>query len=114
MMIDNNGNIYIEGSMTRTLPDGSVWSGIPTSEQLEEWGFVEETPPAPHIYTENELIEVRMQEILDELRNTDYLALKAFEGEDMSDHPGWKEQRAALRIEYRQLEEQLNNLDTNT
>ena len=51
-----------------------------------------------------------MQEILDELRNTDYLALKAFEGEDMSDHLGWKEQRAALREEYRRLEEQLNNL----
>ncbi len=46
----------------------------------------------------------RMAEIQAELAATDYLALKAFEGEDMSEHEGWKERRAALRAEYRQLE----------
>ncbi len=47
----------------------------------------------------------RMAEIQAELAATDYLALKAFEGEDMSEHEGWKERRAALREEYRQLEQ---------
>ena len=46
----------------------------------------------------------RMKEILAELQATDYLALKAYEGEDMSEHPDWKENRASLRAEYRQLE----------
>ena len=50
-----------------------------------------------------------MSEILTELAQTDYLALKAFEGEDMTEHPEWKEHRAALREEYRQLESNLNN-----
>lgn len=48
--------------------------------------------------------QARMKEILAELEATDYLALKAFEGEDMSEHDGWRERRAALRAEYRQLE----------
>ena len=48
--------------------------------------------------------QARMKEILAELQATDYLALKAFEGEDMSEHPTWKEDRAALRSEYRKLE----------
>lgn len=47
----------------------------------------------------------RMAEIQAELAATDYLALKAFEGEDMSEHEGWRERRAALREEYRQLEQ---------
>lgn len=47
----------------------------------------------------------RMKAIQAELAATDYLALKAFEGEDMSEHEGWKERRAALREEYRQLEQ---------
>lgn len=50
--------------------------------------------------------KARMKEIQAELASTDYLALKDYEGEDMSDHPQWKEHRAALRAEYRQLEAQ--------
>lgn len=101
---------YYEGrSMTRRLDDGRIFAGVPNEEQLAEWGFeklVEPTPPEP---TEQELTQLRMSEILMELANTDYLALKAFEGEDMSEHPGWKEHRAALREEYRQLESNLNS-----
>lgn len=51
-----------------------------------------------------------MSEILTELAQTDYLALKAFEGEDMAEHPGWKEKRAALRTEYRQLESEIEEV----
>lgn len=53
--------------------------------------------------------QARMKEILAELQATDYLALKAYEGEDMGEHKGWKEKRAALRAEYRQLEAQESN-----
>lgn len=39
---------YHEGSsMTRRLDDGSLWSGVPTAEQLAEWGFEPYTPPVP-------------------------------------------------------------------
>lgn len=96
---------YYEGrSITRRLDDGRIFAGVPTEEQLTEWGFEPYTPPAAPALTEQELKQLRMSEILMELANTDYLALKAFEGEDMSEHPGWKEHRAALRTEYRQLE----------
>ena len=100
---------YYEGrSMTRHLTDGSLWSGVPTAEQLAEWGF-EPYVPTTHISTEDEIREQRMQEILDELSATDYLAIKAYEGEDMSEHEGWKEHRAELRAEYRRLENELAN-----
>ena len=85
---------------------GTLWSGVPSVEQLAEWGYevVEETPYVP---TENDLKRQRMAEIIAELQATDYLALKAFEGEDMSGHLGWKEHRAELREEYRRLESEL-------
>lgn len=95
------GEYYYEGrSMTKRLNDGRIFAGVPTEQELAEWGFEPYTPPVPQI----DVREQRMQEILAELAETDYLALKAFEGEDMSEHPGWKEHRAALRTEYRQLE----------
>ena len=96
---------YYEGrSMTRILDDGSLWSGVPTIKELTDWGF------EPYVHpTDDEIRELRMQEILKELDATDYLALKAFEGEDMSEHLGWKEQRATLRREYRQLEQENSN-----
>ena len=102
---------YYEGrSITRRLDDGRIFAGVPTEQQLAEWGFeelVEPTPPEP---TQQELKQLRMSEILTELAQTDYLALKAFEGEDMAEHPGWKEKRAALRTEYRQLESEIEEV----
>ena len=101
---------YYEGrSITRRLDDGRIFAGVPTEQQLAEWGFEECVEPIPPEPTDQELKQLRMSEILMELANTDYLALKAFEGEDMSEHPGWKEHRSALREEYRQLELNLNN-----
>lgn len=39
---------YYEGrSMTRQLEDGSLFSGIPTEEQLLSWGFEEYVEPTP-------------------------------------------------------------------
>lgn len=97
---------YNEGqSLTRRVDNG-VFSGIPSEEQLRAWGF-EEVVPTPYTPTEEDLKRQRMTEIQSELASTDYLALKAFEGEDMSEHPTWKEDRAALRAEYRRLESEV-------
>ena len=42
------GEYYYEGrSMTRKLEDGKLFSGVPTAEQLAEWGFEPYTPPVP-------------------------------------------------------------------
>ena len=42
---------YYEGrSITRRLDDGRIFAGVPTEQQLAEWGFeelVEPTPPEP-------------------------------------------------------------------
>lgn len=99
------GKQYIEGHALTWEKDGVLFSGIPSAEQLEEQGYEPYTPPVTAEPTQEELARQRMAEIQMELAQTDYLALKAYEGEDMSEHEGWKEHRAALRAEYRELED---------
>lgn len=41
---NNTGKMYYAGSITINR-NGVLFSGIPTSEQLTEWGFVEYIPP---------------------------------------------------------------------
>lgn len=95
-------------SMTRRLEDGSVFSGIPTAEQLEAWGFEEWTPtPAPEPTEEEQEREEwrqRLREIEEELRGMDYLTSKYVDGEDMSQYGDWQGRRKALRQEYRDIE----------
>lgn len=106
---------YNEGeSITLTLENGSVFSGIPTEEQLREWGFEEWTPtPAPEP-TEEELERQRLQnrliEIEEELKSMDYLTSKYIDGEDMTQYGDWQSVRRQLRQEYREIEDSLNNL----
>ena len=39
---------YYEGrSITRRLDNGYLFAGVPTEQQLEEWGFEPYTPPVP-------------------------------------------------------------------
>ena len=78
----------------------------PTEKMLLEAGY-EPYEEQVTIYdpTEEDKRQQRMAEIQAELAATDYIALKAFEGEDMSEHEGWKEKRKALREEYRRLEQ---------
>ena len=106
---DSQGHTYSGGSIT-TFVNGVLFSGTPSAAQLESWGYVLQPEPEPYVPTEEDIKRDRMAAIQSELQATDYLALKAYEGEDMSDHPGWKERRAALRVEYRELEEELNNV----
>lgn len=45
---DKTGEYYYEGrSMTRRLDDGRIFAGVPTEQQLAEWGFEPYTPPMP-------------------------------------------------------------------
>ena len=98
---------YNEGtSLTRKL-ENSVFSGIPSEEQLGEWGFEEYIPPTPKEPTEEEIAErerqQRMSAILSELQSMDYLTSKYIDGEDMSQYGDWQEKRKQLREEYREL-----------
>ena len=97
---------YYEGrSITRRLDDGRIFAGVPTSQQLAEWGFEPYTPPVPQV----DVREQRMQEILAELSSMDYLTSKYIDGEDMTEYGDWQDRRKALREEYRELEQETSN-----
>lgn len=45
---EKTGEYYYEGrSMTRRLDNGYIFAGVPTEQQLAEWGFEPYTPPVP-------------------------------------------------------------------
>ena len=59
---------YNEGqSMTRRIPNG-VFAGVPTVEQLTEWGFVEYVAPTP---TPEQLLATAKREKIRELEQYD-------------------------------------------
>jgi hypothetical protein len=101
---------YNEGNTLTARISKGVFSGIPTEEQLKEFGYEEYVAPEnePYTPTEEELKEQqrvqRMAEIQSELRSMDYLTSKYIDGEDMSEYGDWQAKRKALRIEYRELE----------
>lgn len=39
----------------------------------------------------------KIQELKEELQSTDYIALKAFEGRDVSEHGDWQQRRQDIR-----------------
>ena len=43
---NETGKMYYAGSIT-IIHNGVLFSGIPSVEQLTEWGFVEYIPPEP-------------------------------------------------------------------
>ena len=49
MIYKNNttGEVYRGGAITRRLSNGVVFSGVPSTEQLTEWGFELYPPPVP-------------------------------------------------------------------
>lgn len=79
----------------------------PTSEQMEEWGYELYEPEASVPTKEDEIIQ-RIEDLKQMLANTDYIAIKSIEGYDCDLlYPGWRKQRADLRDEINDLEEQL-------
>lgn len=108
---------YTEGNSLTRRVNGALFSGIPSVEQLTEWGFSEwheqtYNPSEKEIQMQN--IQNRMYEIQNQLTSTDYIAIKAFEGEDMTKYGNWRQTRHSLREEYNQLEETLNQLENTT
>ena len=99
---------YNEGSAMTRKVDKGVFSGIPSEEQLHEWGYEEYVaPPAPEP-SELDKRRMRMAEIEQELASMDYLTSKYIDGEDMSEYGDWQGKRKALREEYRRLEQTLS------
>lgn len=103
---------YIEGRSITIMTDKGLFSGVPNEEQLEAWGYKEHIEPTPEPLSEeqiayNERLQ-RMNEIQSELTRTDYIAIKAFEGYDVSEYEDWKGIRNALREEYNELEVEVN------
>ena len=102
------GDRYNGGAMT-IMYNGVLFSGIPSEEQLTQWGYTVYVPPTPPEPTEEELKRARMDEILSLLAGTDYIVLKKAEGIDISgydakydgDFLAW---RQGLRDEYNELE----------
>ena len=90
----------------------SVFTGIPTKQQLTEWGYTEVAPPEPYTPTEEDIKRQRMDEIRQQLSDTDYIIIKKAEGIDISEYNeryegdflAWRQR---LRNEYNQLEESL-------
>lgn len=96
--------MYYEGCSLTRHTDAGLFSGIPTESQLEEWGYKLQSDT--ETYTSDPKIQ-RMNEILTELSQMDYLTSKYIDGEDMSEYGDWQEKRKALREEYRKLEDTL-------
>lgn len=109
---------YIEGNSLTIPTDKGLFSGIPTEEQLNEWGYIEHIEPTPEPVSEEVQAYIdrqnRMKEILSELSKTDYLVFKAYEGYDMSEYGDWQGERKALREEYNTLEEEQKAYNLNT
>lgn len=110
MIYKNNktGEMYLGGAITRRLVNGAIVTGKPTPELLAEWGFEPYTPSQPQADPRKQ----RMDEILAELDSMDYLTSKYVDGEDMTEYGDWQGRRKALRQEYRELEEESNNKET--
>ena len=99
---------YTSGqSITRRLEGGKVFSGVPTAEQLTDWGF-KEVLIKDYEPTIVDKRETRIAAIHEQLCNMDYLTSKFIDGEDMSQYGDWQEQRRQLRQELRGLEDNLN------
>lgn len=118
---------YYENTVLRHLENGKIVEIVPTIKQLTEWGFKLYTPepidPQPEIdpkEIERQAKEVeeeyknriqkqtdkaRMDAILKELSDTDYLVNKYIEGEDMTKYGDWIGTRKRLRKEYNALED---------
>ena len=97
--------IINEGENITFSAPGFLFCGVPTEEQLFDWGFSIHTEPEPAPEDkEKESITNRMMEIEQTLASMDYLTSKYIDGEDMSQYGDWQQERKELRAEYRELE----------
>lgn len=105
---ETNNKWYREGQSLTIVHEGVLHSGIPTEEQLKEWGYKLVKEPTPVTISEEEQAyndrQARMNFLQSELNRTDYIAIKASEGCDVSEYGDWKAMRNAWREEYNELE----------
>lgn len=47
----------------------------------------------------------KIQELKEQLQSTDYIALKAYEGRDVSEHGDWQQQRQNIRDSINELQQ---------
>ena len=104
MIYKNSQNEFYTGGSITIKIDNGLFSGIPTEKQLKDWGY-EVFKPSEAKLSDEDMRQQRMEEIIQELRSTDYIVLMDYEGEDTSQYKGWREARKALRAEYRRLSE---------
>ena len=116
MVYINNttGKKYYGGRMTISH-NGKLFSGVPTHEQLLDWGY-EVFVETPYVETEEDIKRNRMAEIQAELQSLDYLTSKEDDGEDMTKYDekyggDWHAYRRGLRAEFNQLEASLETED---
>ena len=84
------------------MPDGT-WISNPSAKQISDAGWEEYVPPV-YVPTEEDTIQMEIEQLKQELANTDYIAIKAFEGEDMSKYGDWKGRRHSIRERINELE----------
>lgn len=106
----HTGHKYNGGSITLNY-NGVLFSGVPTENQLLEWGY-EEYIPVIEEPTERDLKVHRLHQIQSELRSMDYLTSKELDGEDMTKYNeryngDYKQYRRELRKEYNNIEIEL-------
>lgn len=110
---EKENKVYYEGRSLTHATENGLFSGIPSEEQLKEWGY-EDQSVEHRVESEEEREQrerrVRMSEIQAELASLDYLTDKEIDGEDMAKYNekyggDWHEYRRRLRAEYNELEE---------
>lgn len=79
----------------------------PTPEMLSEDGWIEYVPPVS-THSEEDVIRLEVEQLKQELTDTDYIAIKAFEGEDVSKYGDWKGRRHAIRERINELEQSIH------
>lgn len=110
---------WLEGQGTLERENDLPLYGTITVKDALKFGYkakeyevtVDEPTVVIHAETEEEkthaAILTRMAEIRQTLDEMDYLTSKEIDGEDMSEYGDYKEERKALRVEYRELETKL-------
>ena len=113
------GKWWLEGQGTLERENDLPLYGTITVEDALKFGYkakeYEVTVDEPTVVipaeTEEEkahaAILARMAEIRQTLDEMDYLTSQEIDGEDMSEYGDYKEERKALRVEYRELETKL-------
>lgn len=103
---------YTEGqSITRRIPNG-VFAGVPTVEQLTEWGFTEYVEPTPPVPTPEQLLERAKAEKIAALESYDQSSnVNEFTFHDV---PMWLDKATRDGLHLRLLAEQAAGKESTT